>query len=94
MLRYSAAGTPPESMLVAMSTAIGTSNFNIMLKQANRAEEFNDSVTPQELAVSFLDRLQTQLNLVQERRVSEGAENSLALNALQQGVIGLLNQAS
>ena len=93
MLKFSAANTPAESALVATATSLSPNDCNIIVKQANRADEFNGEVTHQELAVAFLTRLQSHLATVSEKREAAGEENSFALNTVQQGVVGLLNQA-
>lgn len=92
IIRFSAPGQPVESNVIAQSTTVDNENFGILLKQVQHVNDAQGANSDQELAQKFLANLEGYLKLVEERRVSEGAETSRPLLHLRHGVKDLLDQ--
>lgn len=95
MIRYVKPGESVEANIIAQSTTIDGTNFTVLLKQLNRASDWDDNgeTTPQDLTKSFLERLDMNLELVEARRISDGGTTAPALTFLRKGVVDFLNQS-
>ena len=91
LIRYAAPDHPAETNIIAQSTVVDETTFTILLKQVNRVidMEQNDN---KELANIFLNRIDENLSLVQQRRTAEEDESSLAVNNLRRGIADLRSQ--
>lgn len=95
MIRYVKPGEAVEANIIAQSTTIDGSNFTILLKQLNRASDWDEDgeTTPQDLTKFFLERLESNLELVETRRKDDGGAPAPALTFLRKGVVDFLNQS-
>ncbi len=95
MIRYVKPGESVEANIIAQSTTIDGKNFSVLLKQMNRMSDIGEDgeINQEELSKIFLTRLETNLNMVEDRRKNDGGENAPALTFLHKGVVDLLNQS-
>jgi len=91
LIRYAAPNHPAETNIIAQSTAIDNSTFTVLLKQINRSMDMENN-DEKELAKIFLNRLDSNLSLVQQRITADEDNDSLVLTNLRKGIEDLLSQ--
>jgi len=91
LTRYAAPNQPVETSIIAQTTTIDESQFSVMLKQMNRLTDI-ETMDEKELIKVFLNRLDNNLSLVEQRREADEEQMSLPVTTLRRSIEDLLSQ--
>jgi len=91
LTRYAAPNQPVETSIIAQTTTIDESQFSVMLKQMNRLTDI-ETMDEKELIKVFLNRLDNNLSLVEQRREADEEQTSLPVTTLRRSIEDLLSQ--
>jgi surfactin synthase thioesterase subunit len=91
LTRYAAPNQPIETSIIAQTTTIDESQFSVMLKQMNRMTDM-ETMDEKALIKVFLNRLDNNLSLVEQRREADEEQTSLPVTTLRRSIEDLLSQ--
>jgi surfactin synthase thioesterase subunit len=91
LTRYAAPNQPIETSIIAQTTTIDESQFSVMLKQMNRITDM-ETMDEKALIKVFLNRLDNNLSLVEQRREADEEQMSLPVTTLRRSIEDLLSQ--
>lgn len=91
LTRYAAPNQPVETSIIAQTTTIDESQFSVMLKQMNRMADM-ETMDEKALIKVFLNRLDNNLSLVEQRREADEEQTSLPVTTLRRSIEDLLSQ--
>jgi surfactin synthase thioesterase subunit len=91
LTRYAAPNQPIETSIIAQTTTIDESQFSVMLKQMNRMTDM-ETMDEKALIKVFLNRLDNNLSLVEQRREADEEQMSLPVTTLRRSIEDLLSQ--